>query len=261
MVTYKELVKIIQNVVQEYPAWQITECTAKYIKFHKTTDSDIFTSMSSNFKNPGYILSTKDHLFEFIINSYSLTKIKNNKCFDSFAEYNLMLQDIYDLTNHLQHTLVPYDYSPFCLLSNPEKVLKQLFAQSELIEDDIRKDIVKLQEKTLAFDIEHFDSLDGILDMIIEKTSKLGYSHKIIMQNKTIKGLSSSVDTLYKTTIVQIGDNTEFDISVDSNNKFRLNFSSLDGVSDYFNAENSTYDQIISYIPACINMLVKLYHI
>jgi len=256
MVKYKELRDIIVKCIDEQPDWNYSIASNSSIHFYKHTDSDIFTCSYSNYKTPGYILSARDYLFEFIIGKYTIDKIVKHKCFDAFSEYNSSLQEIYDLTHHLPHTLVPYDYSPFCLLKQPKETIQKLFDTALLIEEDIRKDMFNLQEKALAFDIDHFDTIDSLAEDWITQLTKNKYTYEYIMRNKTTKGLSSP-EILYKNTILKIDNEFELDLYVDSTNKFGINFT--DGYGrDLFSAENSTTEQIKSYIPVCLNIMHKL---
>jgi len=256
MVKYKELRDIIVKCIDEQPDWNYSIASNSSIHFYKHTDSDIFTCSYSNYKTPGYILSARDYLFEFIIGKYTIDKIVKHKCFDAFSEYNSSLQEIYDLTHHLPHTLVPYDYSPFCLLKQPKETIQKLFDTALLIEEDIRKDMFNLQEKTLAFDIDHFDTIDSLAEDWITQLTKNKYTYEYIMRNKTTKGLSSP-EILYKNTILKIDNEFELDLYVDSTNKFGINFTDRFG-RDLFSAENSTIEQIKSYIPVCLNIMHKL---
>lgn len=247
MVKYKELINIIQSEIAKHPNWAIVEVTGTYIAF---------------FKKPNKIIEDGDYcwhgqpildnnIFHFIIKRYNSNDIIKKQCFNSFNDYNETLQTIYDITHHLPHTISIYDFSPFNLLKNPEVTLQNLITQCDLIEDDILKDIIKSKEKQLEFDIDHFDSLDILIDMLTAKLSENNI--KFVVGETAQNHPLHSTSILYKCICIRVADCFNYICSVKSNNTYDL-FIDYHG-KDILSIENATLEKVQDYLQNSINLI------
>lgn len=247
MVKYKELVNIIQSEIAKHPNWAIAEVTGKYIAFFKKPNKVI--EDANYFWSGGHILDS--NIFHFIIKRYNSNDIIKKQCFNSFNDYNETLQTIYDQTHHLQHTISIYDYSPFNLLKNPEVTLQNLINQCDLIENDILKDIVKANEKKLEFDIDHFDSLDTLTNILTAKLSERNIEFTI---SETVQNHPThSTSLFYKGLIITVAKYFTYTLCVKSNNTYDL-FIDYHG-KDILSIENATLEKVQGYLQNSINLI------
>lgn len=136
-------------------------------------------------------------------------------------------------------------------LKNPEVTLQNLITQCDLIEDDILKDIIKSKEKQLEFDIDHFDSLAILINML---TTKLSENNIKFVVGETLQNHPShSTSILYKCIDICVADCFNYICTVKSNNTYDL-FITYYG-NDILSIKNSTLEKVQDYLQNSINLI------